>query len=339
MKGFLALCVVLGHIANGCLEVGMYPEARGFLYNIYNLMYAFHMPMFMMVSGYVFYTAYFDDKGQPEEFRIKRQVLNLIAIYVIFSIPFGFLKFVLGHFVNRKVSIADIGLIAVRPIGLYWYLYALILLYILFTVVPLLKLKTFPVLLVLGVISLFSNVVSIPWVEVNRTLYHALFFYIGISYSRHSKQLTGNAPLTAGLFAAAVLLCVFFWNHEMAISAAINRIFLVRNIVALGFALALWYMFEHVRFLGNNRFLKMCGRYSLEIYMIHSYFSTGLRTIFPRIGVTNAYVSVAVNLVISTAVPILFALCCKKTGIHGLLFKPISYLSGLRKFEKAKTAA
>lgn len=332
LKGFLAICVVLGHIADGYLDAGIYPDAERFLYSIYNLLYSFHMPMFMMVSGYVFYTAYFDSQGQPDRTRIKRQVLNLIAIYVIFSIPLGVMKIILGgQVVNKEVSWIDLVLIPVKTIAPYWYLYVLIFLYILFTITPLLKMKWWASLTILAIVAIFSKIVSVPWLEVNRILYYMLFFYVGISACRSSKMMIGNVPLTVGLFLAAIILSILFWNNGPDKSDALNTVFFVRVVVAMGFSLILWYVFEHCSALANNRFLQMCGRYCMEIYVLHCYFTAGLRSVFLKIGVTNVYLSVAVNLVISTAIPVIFACFCKKLGIHGLLFKPVTYVLGLRK--------
>lgn len=57
-KGATILLVVLGHVADGYLSAGAFPEHKTALLAIYNLIYSFHMPLFNCLSGYVFYLAY-----------------------------------------------------------------------------------------------------------------------------------------------------------------------------------------------------------------------------------------------------------------------------------------
>lgn len=46
-KGATILLVVLGHIADGYLSAGTFPEHKTVLLGIYNFIYAFHMPLFI----------------------------------------------------------------------------------------------------------------------------------------------------------------------------------------------------------------------------------------------------------------------------------------------------
>ena len=38
--------------------------------------------------------------------------------------------------------------------------------------------------------------------------------------------------------------------------------------------------------LGRNKFFELCGRYSLEIYVIHCFITAGNRVILPKLGIT-----------------------------------------------------
>lgn len=68
LKGFATLCVVLGHVAVGYLEGNTYPETNQILYGVKNVIYAFHMPLFMMISGCVYAVAYYRN-GEPSQKR------------------------------------------------------------------------------------------------------------------------------------------------------------------------------------------------------------------------------------------------------------------------------
>ena len=69
LKGFAILCVVLGHIASGSLWD---PFTQTTYFFLYNIIYSFHMPLFILLSGETFYRAYCSSKygnGQKKKDR------------------------------------------------------------------------------------------------------------------------------------------------------------------------------------------------------------------------------------------------------------------------------
>ena len=278
----------------------------------------------MIISGFIFFTAYVSD-GVPNTKRIYRQVLNLLAIYFIFSISFGIFKVVAGKFANKPIFIKDIFMILIKPIYPYWYLYILIFLYLIFSVDGLYKVNKYVLVSLFVVLALISQVFTFPYFEINKLLYYVFFFNMGIFLKNCNINDLKAKILTAVLFFMSVALIVLLWSPERYI----NSCFAVSIIVALGISLMLWCLFINIRFLGGSSLLQMVGRYCLEIYVIHCVFTAGLRIIFPRVGIENVYVSVILNTVISTIIPMMFSAICKKLNIHGLLFRPVTYISNL----------
>ena len=325
LKGFAIICVVIGHVAAGYLSAGMYPESSTFIYSVYNIMYAFHMPLFMMISGFVFCTAYVRE-GIPNTKRIFGQVFNLVAIYFIFSIPFGLFKIAVGKYTNQPVSLMDVVMIWAKAIPPYWYLYVLVFLYLIFSVERLYKVNKYIMISLLTTLALISQLFDFPYFEINWLLYLMLFFYIGILHSLSDDKIIGNKVLSVVMLCAAVALSAVLWDREKMLS----KKFAASTVIALGISLAVWYLFENVKFMSNSRFLQTVGRYSLEIYVIHCVFTAGFRAVFPKLGIENVYLSFFLNTVISTAIPIGFSAACKKLNIHGLFFKPVTYIRNLK---------
>ena len=328
LKGFAILCVVLGHVADGYLDGNSFPESSYMIYCIYNVIYAFHMPLFMMISGFVYYTAYFNDSGLPDQKRIRRQALNLVAVYFIFSIPFGLFKAALGGLVNKGVTVTDVLLVWAKPITPYWYLYALIGLYLIFSIKKIHLTDERICLAATLFVALVSPLINFKYFELRNIAYYCTFFYIGMLY-RKNKSLSCKWMIAA-IFAGSVALLALFWNKAYKLEISIGYLPVIKLFVAIGVILSVWFVFENVSFLSNNSLLQLCGRYSLEIYVIHCVFTAGFRVIFPKIGITNVYISIILNLIISTTIPILFSMLCKKLKIHGLLFKPVTYIINLK---------
>lgn len=67
VKGFLIILVIMGHLIEGFTR----HNQNGF-WQIYNLIYSFHMPLFVMLSGYLF-----KDKG------VTSRVITLFIIYAV----------------------------------------------------------------------------------------------------------------------------------------------------------------------------------------------------------------------------------------------------------------
>ena len=292
------------------------------------------MPLFMMISGYVYAVAYFNDASRPDHRRIYRQVGNIAIVYVLFCTLFGLVKVVLSRYTNKPVALTDILLIWGRPIPPYWYLYDLVLLYLLFSIPALRSAGWRLMVCVLTAVAFCSQVISIDWFQISSVLYYAVFFYLGFSNRWHSGRLIGNKWITIAAFVVSIILCTVFWDkgpytiREAAVP--LNSIPVAKAFIALGISLVLWYLFQNVKWLAENRFLALLGRYSLEIYVTHCFFTAGFRAVLPRIGVGSAYVSILLNFVLSTAIPVAGAVICKHLGIHALVFRPVSLLTQAR---------
>ncbi|MDD3416394.1 MAG: acyltransferase family protein [Lachnospiraceae bacterium] len=130
MKGFLILCVVLGHIADGYLKANTFPEIALVLRNLNNVIYSFHMPLFFLVSGFVFSRAYLSLNGISNLKRVSKAIINNICIYV-FLVFCGGYKLLFSKYANTSISGGQILAIWGKPLDLYWYLYVLIFYYFL----------------------------------------------------------------------------------------------------------------------------------------------------------------------------------------------------------------
>ena len=309
-------------------------EARTFMERLIDVINSFHMPLFMMISGYVYSVAYFDKCGQPNRNRIYYQMGNLFVIYCFYSVFVGLLKMLMGSLgsgINSEISSKDILMIWARPYAPYWYIYVLIILYLVFSAKKLQQFNRYCILLTLAIIAVLSTFMETKWFSIGNILYYMLFFYIGISRSKYQNWMIDNRNITGMMFCISVVLsgAVMRYTHSR-VDMWISGIPFVNIIVGLGTSLTLWYGFEHIDFLANNRVLNFLGRSSLEIYVIHCIFTAGFRIVFSKIGLTNAYASIMLNFFLSTLIPVIFSFLCKRIGIYDILFRPITFMNRRR---------
>ncbi|MBR6981959.1 MAG: acyltransferase [Ruminococcus sp.] len=330
LKGFAILLVVIGHVFDGYLRASLFIDHSSFMSSGYNLIYAFHMALFFMISGFVFCKAYI--KNGMAKLSLNKQILNIICIYLVFSILFGLFKCAMGSFTNTNVSLLDILLIWMKPIYPYWYLYVLLFYYLIFRLKVVYQVKTFSILAPLFLVSVASNFVphNISYLfEIKHFLYYCFFFGLGVMISSHEKWYTTKEVLFAvPAFMISIILMLVIrvgYTYEDFLDGKIIGTANLNTIVAYGLCLMLLFLFRLIcsdeKYL-HVKFLSFLGQYSLEIYVIHCIFTAGNRVVLSKFGINIFYLNIILNVVISITAPIVFSLLCKKIGIHKYIFRP-----------------
>lgn len=331
LKGFSILLVVIGHVMDGYLNAGMFPKHHAVMYWCFRLIYAFHMPLFFVVSGYVYQLAYIKDgKVIP---KIRLQILNVIVLYVVYSILFGGFKILCGSFTNSDVTIMDLLMIPVKSIAPYWYLYVLVLFYLLMSFPQLLKISYPYFLIVAVVLSLLSTFVNGEWLqyfEIRRFFYYLPFFYFGMLLKQNTLHVLNHKGICLLSLVVSIFLMVWFRDFSYG---AYDLIPGWRLLIAFGCLLAVSQFFSltcrnerewHVRA------FSFLGRYSLEIYLLHCVFTAGNRVILNKLHLQIFWLCIILNCAISTALPIMIAVVLKKCKLHDLAFKPVYFIQKRR---------
>lgn len=319
-KGLATILVVIGHIADGYLGANLFVEYTSLMEHIFNLIYSFHMPLFFVLSGYVFYLAYCRNYTlKKNKFRI--QVFNLIYIYSIMCCVQWVFKTIFSNNVNGKLTIRDLILIPIKPISPYWYLYVLIFFYIIFILVEKIHIYEKYKLATCFFISTFGSLVSVdsPF-PLRRIIIYSFFFYLGIFFAKEEyaiKYITQTKNLISGGICSMLIF---------AASIITNRNLLKIDIIGICTA-AIISIFIIGLFAKNeysNKFLDLCGKYSLEIYIIHCFITAANRVILVKLHITNFYVNVLVNLMMAVFIPIICSLILKKLKLYTIFLRPFS---------------
>ncbi|MEU8588110.1 acyltransferase family protein [Streptomyces sp. NPDC048664] len=161
----------------------------------YNFVYAFHMPAFIIISGY--FSRSFDMR--PD--RLKRLVTGVLVPYVVFETAFVLFERALGNDPDMPISLLD-------PWYLTWFLIAL---FIWRLTAPLWKLVRYPVPVSITVAMLASVSPDIGNdLDLQRVLQFLPYFVIGLSMKpEHFRMVRRRAvriaavPVFAGAYAVA----------------------------------------------------------------------------------------------------------------------------------------
>lgn len=322
LKGLAIILVVIGHVADGYINSNIFLEQRNILDIIFNIIYSFHMPLFFIASGILANYAYFSDKDIKKD-KIKRQILNLIYLYFFFSIIQWGVKYFTGNNVNNTVTINDLLLIFVKPMPPYWYIYDLIIFYSLSIFLHKSDANKNIVLLIctlsICMLSLFKNPFMI---RIYSLIKYFIFFYIGLNYNILYNIFKNNKYICI----ASTLIVIFIEFLFIFINKTISKTLIIDVIIGYIISMLIIQVFSQIKNINKYSVLKYVGKYSTEIYLIHSYFTYLNRIILLKINISNFCANFLANCFISIIACIIISKVLKKLNIYNLIFNPMKYL-------------
>lgn len=193
IQGWAILLVVIGHVnafTYSDVENEMYPLARV----IHSLIYAFHMPLFMFVSGGLLYYTRID-RSWPTPRLYVDKIKRLLIPYIFFSIFTLILKGLLSSYTKRGAEMTVAGFVntlwdpANGPLGEMWFIGTLMWLMAMYPVYKI-ALKWQWTELILLAMTLLPFLLSADvringWLNVAAVPQYAFFFITGILFFKY----------------------------------------------------------------------------------------------------------------------------------------------------------
>lgn len=268
IKAFLIFCVVLGH--------GLEKFLTGGLKTVYVLIYSFHMPMFVFISGMF------------ARYEPKRIVKKLLMPYLLFQIMYCLV------YKQGRITIQFL-----TPVWVLWYLFALIIWSILIPFIDLKKtrerllLLTGSVLLAL-MVGFYSEISY--YMSLSRIVVYFPFFLLGFYYRRSVKMQDffkhiDVKYLLAAALAVALTICYIseFLN--------VRWIYGSYGYVALNYSFVFRVLFYVCAFVLGAAILKIVpvdrtvfskiGQYTMPIYLFHGIVLEGIRPFMGALSKMN----------------------------------------------------
>lgn len=325
LKGFAILLVILGHVLSGYLDAWAFPDAYASFYHVRTWIYSFHMPLFFILSGYTFTLAYYRD-GKLRAGGFFRQMFNLFWIYTLFALLQWWTKQLVPDLVNEAYDENTLRNMYLEPLGNYWYLYVLFIFYGLAALIRLPRWNPLWFLL-FGASAVVAADACMDWTQLTlyRIIYHLPFFMLGSILCRNKKLLKNPQLLgiSAMFLSVAAVLYILLYNRNWYG----NWQYLIALYTSY---VMLWQFYRFPRLSGFPLF-RLCGKHCLELYLLHTFFTAGLRPLLPLWGITTPWLSVWVNFLISTGLSLLLAVLAGKIPAMDMVFRPARLLGRLIK--------
>ena len=308
LKGFAILSVILGHVLLGYGENNAFPEYNNLILLCKQWIYTWHMPLFLVISGFSFSLSCI--KNEEINFsRVSKQSIKLIFVYLVFSITLGILKTIFAQFVDNPMNIRETFISLIVPNNIMWYLWVLVLYYWIFALLYRYMRKKVIWLLLLLIISVYAQYLNNIFdlrLGLRNFFCYAIFFYFGILIQQEkiAKIIPSKFKfaICSGIFAFIVALTFFVTTYETGVNQTIVLRLILEYLSAFTITIFLFILFQLFNFdkLVASKGLKEIGKGSLVIYLSHTYFVTAIKVIVIRIGYDKPVSAILLTWLIGT---------------------------------------
>lgn len=308
--------VVLGH------SFPYIDETNFQLYKyIYSLIYSFHMPLFIMISGFFAYKILNINSFEQYKLFISSKFKKLMIPYLTISFLTIPIKFILNKFSERSIILSEV-LIDIflypwnNPIIFFWFIYVLFLIFLFSPIIV--KLNKCIVLTIFFILSIIP-MKDIQFLGITTILKYSLFFFIGVYLrdfymNNRNVILSLNFKITNSIFLILVPFIIFTLNinihsgtQNIIVLIFLNFLYILKSLLGIYIAFVMCiiiYKFKNFKKL--SFILEKISYYSFDIYLLSWFPQIFCRIIFYQIFNLNYHLVVLISLILGFS-PIIFS--------------------------------
>ncbi|MEO8020904.1 acyltransferase [Polaromonas sp.] len=276
LRGIACMLLVFFHTVGATPTEGLKLPDGHWLGTFNDMLAYFRMPLFSFISGYVY--AFRPYQGNAPGFikgKVRRLLLPLLTVGTFYAIVQTITP-------GANASVNNWWLLHVLPVGHFWFLEALFVIFLLVILLEHLKaLSTVPSFaLVWGASALLFALPGFTnYFGVRGALYLMPFFLAGLACKRF--DIRGSVPrllaATALIASLAVVVLLPPYMKEHAVWVLVS--------LAIGVSAGVLLL----RSGWESRPLAYIGAYSFAIYLLHVFFTASSRIFLNKMGVTDTY--------------------------------------------------
>lgn len=317
LKGWLMILVILGH----AIQTIMLEDCNND--HVWNIIYSFHMPAFMAVSGWFAYRQKQNGGGNV----CLRRCKQLLVPYVMWSL--------ISYGLSSDYNMERLSKMVLYPDAYFWFLWVLFLINLLFVLCQNISYRIHIdelTAICIMCLSLFGVMVAfeIRVFGFQFLSYYFIFYTLGYCIHRYSWLQVSNKMYIAVLFIIWAILA-WYWNMHslpswMPVIPHVPSTLMQYAYRGLTAAIAILVIFGFAPNSLNgtnitNLIIKELGTVSLGLYVCHltiiGYVVEVIRYCFPHI---NNSIIIILNFIISTIISVIVVDLLKRNKITAKLF-------------------
>lgn len=331
--------VLIFHVINGYMkDADNYSQMQWpFYMNCLRLVLkTYQVPTFFCISGYLYqkYVAYKFEKINSRiavnygKF-IKKKIISILIPYFVFSILYVLLSSFLTKDMHTAYGMKSLAELYKNPVAQYWYLLSL---FMMFLIAPLFSLAfKRKVWIQWGFLLLASLLLMFDIYPLSRLFPYFAYFSLGYVFA--NTQILEKATsginriiwlIIFGLLSVAVILNDGLLANNRLIG---NRIDVL---LSCGLIACIFMFYYSLKDILNGKLL-LLSKYTLHVYLIHTWITGIIRVILRKVGIYNVLVHTLVGVLIGLIVSFMLSIVIKKIGFLNFFFEPQIYLYKQRK--------
>lgn len=277
------------------------------------------MATFFVISGF-----FVNFLLRPFFKELVGKIKRLVLPYFIWSFILAASMQVASKYTNSGLGLKDFISSPIKPFSEYWYLYVLFFIFLAYLIVNLIFGKhTQTIMLSIGVL-LFVSYPLLPniWIIVDFSKY-LFFFAVGnftFKYVNSLKLQKVKFNFCLLLFCFVVVNYVYlhilkdsmiYQNYFYILTAYVGLLFVFYTSVLIGKS----------KIVRLKELLQLCGKNSMQIYVMHLLPLAGLRIILLKVAkITNLWLTVIFIFIFAIIACLIGILIFKKLHLNKLLF-------------------
>lgn len=321
LQAWAMLWVVIGH-AGPANTLEEYPQVA---LTIWNIAYSFHMQLFIMISGFLFYLTRINNEKWTYGSMLKEKLIRFGIPFVVFTIITMVLKSVFSSHVERATTISFAEFFHAvlypydGPMREFWFL-AVIMWY--FALFPIWKiaLKNSVTMIITSIVTLFLFFVApeTNFLAFRHVAFHISFFWWGLLcaklYSRN-PEICEIISRKTGVLVIGILISTILY-----IAAVRLNVMYLPAVWGITFSVALCLLlYNYIPKIFNG-----FRDYTYQIYLLGLFVQELVKMIRYKMGLPFEPVYF-VSIIAGLYIPVLISIIVKKIN-----FKPLSLSIGLK---------
>jgi fucose 4-O-acetylase-like acetyltransferase len=293
LTGVCITLVVLGHL--------LLPKFEHLYYyvSIRELIYKFHMPLFMFLSGFLIAISLKSKNNKQENLvYLKGKIKKFLPPYILFSIIFTLVEFFVKQKSLKDLSIDLVNTIilpAKSPAGFLWYIYVLFLFYLSIPFLYRLFREKVVYFIIIGVILQFCNPYITEIFCLKLYTFYFIFVSIGILVYQNINKCYFLIDKLGWLFILIFFVLIFIDFKYFTITK------FQLGIVSIPTFLFLARRFDDYL----PEFFVVLGKNSFYIYLMNTLFIGGASIFMIKFKMPFNYVTLLILFFVGLYIPVL----------------------------------
>lgn len=289
------------------------------------------MPLFMILSGYIFAMEYYKKEDVNKWMLIKRWLISYGIPFVVFSFVWNGSKILFSSQTYNPVTYMDFLKMFLYPAGVMWFIYALLIMKIVQVLVGCVTNKNKTILLMVGLILFFTRAYIIntypnlyfDGIIFNYIMQYYIYFLVGCYFLEDTLNFC-KQKIVLSIVLFALTIGTVYLIHKGKIGEGTTMT------LAIGMGGLSVILFSEL--INRQRILECLGKHSMVIYLLHCYILVVMRIFFVKLELNDkiGFIPLIAGVLLGVIIPLGIYWLSKKMKLD-FVFYPYKYLKKMTK--------